>query len=64
MNDLKMTCSLNYEAEYERIKEENDCLKAKLADTTEKARRLHEENLRYQSFMKTMEFVLGRKFDG
>lgn len=44
MDELKeATCGLNYEAEYNRIREKCDCLMAKLADTEQKARYLQDE---------------------
>lgn len=61
--DLEKCTSLNYEAEYERARSKCDELYAKLKNTEEKARCLHEENLRCRAVIKTLEFVFGRKFD-
>lgn len=62
--ELKPCATVDYETECRRLSHKCDELRAKLADTEEKARCLHEENLRYKAIMKTLEFVFGRKFDG
>ena len=58
------TAAPNYEAYYNKQKEEIACLRMKLMDSEERNRMLHEEVVRLSAIKATVEVIFGRKFDG
>lgn len=63
-NNENMCASPDWEAEFHKADAYAKELYMKLRDTEEKAKCLHEEMVIYRTFVKTIEFVLGRKFEG
>lgn len=61
-NDVR-NVNPDWESEFYKADQHAKKLYMKLKDTEEKARCLREEILRYETIIKTMEFIVGRKFE-
>ena len=58
--ELKATCGLNYEAEYERLKDENNCLKEKMFHIEEKAKYMCDEIKILNAKMSVVNLIFGK----
>lgn len=63
MSNNEMCANRDWEAELKKAEAYTAELKMQLWDAEEKAKCMREEIVRYQAIVKTMEFVLGRKFE-